>query len=69
MRLEDGVNPCVVFALQVGLYNPSVLPPLKTLPKKLVFFAVFLRCSPLPTFISFLMATIDLNYVQFWAPL
>jgi hypothetical protein len=36
-RLEDGVNPYAAFALQVGLYNPSVLPTLKTLPKKSVF--------------------------------
>jgi hypothetical protein len=51
-RLEDRVNLRAAFVCRRGLYNPSVLPTLKTQLKKSVFFAAFLRRSPLPTSIS-----------------
>ena len=51
--------------MQARLYNCSVLHALKTQLKK----SAFLQRSLLPTSNSFLMATIDLNHVQFWAPI
>jgi hypothetical protein len=58
-------SSCV--CLQAGLYNPSILPTLKTQPEK----SAFLQHSqdiPLCPHPLFPMATVGLNYVQFWAP-
>jgi hypothetical protein len=66
-RRPEGQSSCSDY-LQVGLYNPSVLPALKTQLKKSAFLAAFLRYSLLPTSNSFSMAIVDLNHVQFWAP-
>ena len=62
-RLEDGVN------LRTGGANNSLCTSCsEDSAQEISFFAAFLRRFPMPISISFSMATVDLNHVQFWAP-
>jgi hypothetical protein len=65
-RFEGEFNLRAAFACKRGLYNPSILPALKTLAQEVSIFAMFLRRSPLLIPNSCLMATVNLDHAQFW---